>query len=164
MTPFLSLLEEEPLRLDLILHINLWELCVISSALESLFTQLFLELMGMGHSLGKDTPEFPGPIVSGLKITWRKSCDWLPFSFVSARTQESFCQDGEKCWGLNQSLCLHTGDSWKVLLQFLIIILCGIFFKITLWLLLPGVSAFIGFKTSVVNMWFVDPWRCLGPF
>lgn len=57
MTDFLakeitSLLGEEraitrPL-LDLILHINLWELCDISAVLQCLFPQLFLALRALG--------------------------------------------------------------------------------------------------------------------
>lgn len=54
-----SLLGEEGaitgLILDLILHINLWELCDISAALQGLFPQLFLVL----RAKGKGICEFP---------------------------------------------------------------------------------------------------------
>lgn len=77
------------LRLDLILLINLWKLCDISTAL---YTQWFLALRWGGA--GKSVSEFSRPLFSELMITWRESCGGFPlkgiFSLFAAGTQGCF--------------------------------------------------------------------------
>ena len=67
-------------------------------------------------------------ITGGRAVTGFLSKATLPS--LSARTWGCFHHSGKKHQGL-KLLCSHAGDSWKVLLQFLILILCGTFTKIT---------------------------------